>query len=46
MKDKKNKKGTRIVTIFVPAALAVFLLYVVIVVCTFIINSASTKVVE
>ena len=44
MKEKKNKKGTRIVTIFVPAALTVFLLYVVIVVCTFIINSASTKV--
>ena len=46
MKDKKNKKGTRIVTIFVPAALAVFLLYVVIVVCTVIINTASTKVVN
>ena len=46
MKDKQNKKGTRIVTIFVPAASIVFLLYVVIVVCTVIINTASTKVVN
>ncbi len=42
----KEKKGIRIVTIFVPAAVAILLLYVLIVICTYFINTASTKTIN